>query len=280
MKKMLTVLLIVSTQTCSGNNISIESMDNTLTGKEELTIQERMQDKQLEFERQKLLLDAKINEQPSQMSGKTKTFLYCVSGAFILGTVGTLRKFTWVSNKFFKSKDWTTKKASDLWHTMIHGREVKISANDYERLKKEINTVNEQLRNMRAIEEQRRTENPEEIILEEFATQVFETQVFDIPEEIEMPEDIVDDSNLEDDDFYTEEEFQEAKRKYDESSFFYDGKGFHDTKGMANEDGICDNSLKGITNKVVDLPIGYANAIIRIFTKKQLKYWRPFKKEN
>jgi len=265
MKALLIMTLLFSStlgfSALNANNVDM--LDNTLTGKTELTVEhtsveERMQDKQLEFERQKLLLTAKMNEQPSQMSGKTKTFFYIVGGAFILGTVGVLRKFTWISDKAFKAKDWTFNKAEDLWDAAFHGRVVKVKKKDYDNLVNSVNSINEQLRRAREAKEA----NPENNINEDV-----------IDGNLHFTDDIADPEADYD------EIYQQDKKEYEESKFMHNGNGFRDTLYFGRE---CeDNSSfpKTVGNAATRAPVVCANLVLKFFTKKQIKYWTPFKKE-
>lgn len=123
----------------------------------QMTMQAQMQKDQIELDKERM---EKANA--SQMSGKTKTFLYVVGGAFILGTFGTLRKFTRVSNFIFDVKDGITKKTSDAWNALFNGREVKMSQEEFDNIKAEIKRVNDSLARARAHNEIRAKQKAED----------------------------------------------------------------------------------------------------------------------
>lgn len=81
------------------------------TVKYQVEAQERMLDKQLEAQKE-----------PS-ISKNTKKILIFTAVAFAAGGIGAWRKFTWVSDKMFKTNDYLRKTLKQ----MIHGETLKLS---------------------------------------------------------------------------------------------------------------------------------------------------------
>ena len=100
------------------------------TVKYQIEAQERMLDKQLEAQKEKLVSDS-----------TKKTFLV-IATAFVAGGVGTWRKFTWISDKMFKTKDAISKKTKYYYKRLIHGKKAKLDPEKYNELLKKIHQTN------------------------------------------------------------------------------------------------------------------------------------------
>ena len=259
MKLNIFISALFITVSFSNNLLSMkfQPMDNTYTGRvkltlDELTAEERMQDKQLLFARENLIAQEKLKQPVSQMSGKAKTFFYLIFGSFALGTVGMLRKFVRVTDKVFKAKDWISDKAEDIYMTVKEGRVVKVKSDDYKKLVEDINELNLSIREKEHIS---LTGLQEEIKIKY----------------IKFTDDIKDINLTE------KESFAAEVSEYKKSRIFCKSKGFWNTIGVAHESAGNKSIFKRLFFSVTNIPTFYANIAMNTFSDKQFKYIRILK---
>ena len=280
----LLLMIILSTSASPVDTMNTSVMDLTLKHKVALTTEESrekhsmlMQSELLKFEREKLSSDERIAKsnasavsQQSSTTLNTKNILYFVGGAFILGTIGTFRGVTRVSNGFLNAKDWTVKKSKEVWNTLLHREVIEISKEEYENIKEEVSRVND------ALDKAKHECSKHECSKHECSKEeINDESLQDIPgitiDREKKSKEWLDKNRI------FNELCNERVRKYRASSIIYDGEGISDVDTTALDSAGNPTGIKRLANIAVSLPILGLNVLIRPFTKKQIKFFFPFK---